>query len=65
MTISSLNTWKNRDPGTGRHHRHGHLIELDGAEWKCRICEHRFDAAVDADLFWCGDPCRCRALGEA
>jgi hypothetical protein len=51
------NTWLARDPETGRHHRNGHLIQLDGCEWRCQHCRHWFDAAVDADLFWCGDPC--------
>jgi hypothetical protein len=26
--------------------------------WRCLQCGHRFDAAVDADLFWCGEDCK-------
>lgn len=55
MTTS---TWETRDPETGRHHRNGHLIELRETSWKCLICKHYFDAAVDADKFFCGDPCQ-------
>lgn len=51
-------TWETRDPETGRHHRSGHLIELRECDWRCLVCGHWFDAAADADLFWCGDPCR-------
>lgn len=51
------NTWNDRDPETGRHHRNGHLLELDDIDWFCQICRHKFDAAVDADKFACGDPC--------
>lgn len=40
-----------------RHHRNGHLLKLDGCMWSCLHCGHRFDAAVDADLFWCGEDC--------
>lgn len=59
----STDTWETRDPVTGRHHRNGHLIELVGVNWECRICQHEFDAAVDADLFVCGE--KCAHPGEA
>lgn len=51
------NTWEDRDPETGKHHRHGHLLELRETDWLCLICRHHFDAAIDAELFWCGEPC--------
>lgn len=51
------NTWETRDPETGRHHRNAHLILLVGLMWYCEICKHYFDAAVDADLFACGEKC--------
>ena len=41
-----------------RHHRNGHLLELRECDWRCLVCGHWFDAAIDADLFWCGDDCR-------
>lgn len=50
-------TWADRDPETGRHHRNGHLIELREVEWRCFLCGHWFDVAVDADLFFCGETC--------
>lgn len=40
-----------------RRHRNGHVLELDGSDWRCLHCQHWFDAASDADAFWCGDPC--------
>lgn len=52
-----MNTWSDRDPETGRHHRNGHLIELGDVDWKCLLCGHIFDAAIDADKFFCGDDC--------
>ena len=58
------NTWNTRDPETGRHHRNGHLLDLDGCQWRCQICRHVFDAAVDADLFMCGDSCDGRHYGD-
>lgn len=42
---------------TGRHHRNGHLLELRSCSWRCIHCDHHFDAAIDAELFWCGDDC--------
>jgi hypothetical protein len=63
VTGASLNTWVDRDSETGRHHRFGHLIELDDIDWKCRICGHSFDAAVDAEEFWCGEPCHHLSTG--
>ena len=42
---------------TDRRHRNGHILELGGGTWRCIHCRHWFDAAVDADLFWCGDDC--------
>ncbi len=53
-----LSTWKTRDPITGRHQRNGHTLELDENEWKCLQCKHYFDAAVDADKFFCGETCK-------
>lgn len=52
------------DVETGRHHRNGHLLELDGCEWRCLHCRHWFDAAAEADAFWCGDPCVHPAPGD-
>jgi hypothetical protein len=52
------NTWIQRDPETGRHRRNGHLLELGDTDWRCQHCQHTFDAAVDADLYRCGDPCQ-------
>lgn len=60
----SENTWTTRDPETGRHHRNGHLIELSGCMWRCLHCRHQFDAAADADLFWCGDNCTGKHYGD-
>lgn len=57
MAETATNTWTERDPETGRHHRNGHLIYVDGCMWRCELCRHKFDAAVDADLFWCGEDC--------
>lgn len=54
MTVT---TWETRDPETGRHHRNGHLIEMRECDWRCSICGHWFDAAVNADLFECGEDC--------
>lgn len=51
------NTWKIRNPETGRHQRNGHTLELSGCNWECLQCKHQFDAAVDADKFFCGEPC--------
>lgn len=42
-----------------RRQRNGHTIELDDCMWRCLQCRHWFDAASDADAFWCGDPCTC------
>ena len=33
--------------------------------WRCLHCGHKFDAAVDADLFWCGDDCAGKHPGDA
>lgn len=46
------------EEGVGRHQRNGHTLELHGLWWKCLQCLHSFDAATDAELFWCGDPCK-------
>lgn len=57
--MSGTNTWATRSPEeTGRHHRNAHLIELVECDWRCLICGHYFDAASDADLFMCGEPCK-------
>ncbi len=50
-------TWETRDPETGGHHRNGHYLIIRETDWKCSICRHYFDAAIDADKFMCGDPC--------
>jgi hypothetical protein len=60
----STNTWADRDVENGRHHRNGHLIELRETDWRCLICGHWFDAAVDADLFWCGEDCTGKHPGD-
>jgi hypothetical protein len=57
-------TWETRDPETGRHHRNLHVLELQGVNWICLICKHTFDAAVDADLFACGESCEGKHFGE-
>lgn len=44
--------------------RNGHTIVLDGCVWKCRQCGHKFDALVDADLFWCGEDCTGKHPGD-
>lgn len=62
---SNSNTWDQRDPVTGRHHRNGHLLELSEGAWHCLICKHWFEAAIDADLFWCGESCLGKHPGEA
>ena len=49
---------------TGRRQRNGHTLELDGCMWRCLQCDHKFDAAVDADLFWCGDDCTGKHPGD-
>lgn len=49
----------------GRHHRNGHLLELLTTYWRCLLCGHAFEAAADADLFWCGDDCIGKHYGEA
>jgi hypothetical protein len=51
-------TWETRDPETGRHQRNGHTLVLQETDWKCLQCQHYFDAATDADKFFCGEPCR-------
>lgn len=48
----------------GRHHRRGHVLELRECDWRCLICGHWFDAASDADLFWCGDDCAGKHHGD-
>lgn len=48
----------------GRHHRNAHLLELDGCDWRCLICGHWFDAAIDADLFMCGEDCTGKHYGD-
>lgn len=53
----SGNTWATRDPETGRHHRNGHDLILRETAWRCLTCNHTFDAAVDANLFACGEDC--------
>ena len=53
-----MDTWKTRDPETGRHQRNGHTLVLVETDWKCLQCKHYFDAAIDADLFFCGDSCK-------
>jgi len=57
-------TWETRDPVTGRHHRNGHVLILSETDWVCLICGHHFDAAVDAELFFCGDDCTGRHYGD-
>jgi hypothetical protein len=47
-----------------RWQRNGHTLELHGCMWRCLQCGHRFDAAVDADLFWCGEDCTGRHPGD-
>lgn len=42
--------------------RNGHTLELQGVMWKCLQCSHYFDAATDADGFWCGEDCTGRHL---
>jgi hypothetical protein len=49
---------------SGRHHRNGHLLEIHGCMWRCLHCRHVFDAAVDAERFWCGEDCTGRHPGE-
>lgn len=56
--------WENRDPATGRHLRNGHVLVLSEDDWRCEICGHHFDAAVDADLFKCGEPCAGKHPGD-
>jgi hypothetical protein len=51
------------DGENGRHHRRGHILELRECDWRCLICGHWFEAASDADLFWCGN--RCKHPGDA
>ena len=58
------NTWVTRDPETGRHHRNAHLLELAETDWRCLICGHYFDAAIDADRFACGEPCAGKHPGD-
>jgi hypothetical protein len=38
-----------------RRHRNGHILKLQSVEWRCIHCAHWFDAASDAEAFWCGD----------
>ncbi len=57
-------TWATRDPETGRHHRSGHVLVLAETDWWCQICKHYFDAAADADLFWCGESCAGKHPGD-
>lgn len=65
MTGDGLgNTWSQRDAETGRHHRNLHLIELRECSWRCLQCGHWFDAAVDADLFACGEDCAGKHPGD-
>jgi len=61
----SENTWATRDPETGRHHRNAHLLEMAETDWRCLICGHYFDAAIDADRFACGEPCEGKHAMEA
>jgi hypothetical protein len=42
----------------GRHQRNGHTLVLVECDWKCLQCKHYFDAATDADKFFCGDACK-------
>ena len=46
------------DPLTGRHQRNGHTLVLNELDWKCLQCHHYFDAAVDAEKFFCGEACK-------
>lgn len=52
------------DPQSTRQ-RNGHTVILDGVMWRCLQCDHRFDALVDADRFWCGDDCTGKHPGDA
>jgi len=54
--FSRVEQWREMND---RRHRNGHILELDGSDWRCIHCRHWFDAAVDAEAFWCGDPCEC------
>lgn len=56
--------WEQRDPETGRHHRNGHVLILSEDDWRCQICGHYFDAAVDAELFFCGEDCTGKHPGD-
>lgn len=49
--------WDDRSPIDGRHCRNGHALYLDGTMWRCEGCGHKFDAAVDAEGFYCGEDC--------
>jgi hypothetical protein len=48
----------------GRHQRNGHTLHLDGCTWRCLQCRHWFDAAIDAEAFWCGEDCAGKHHGE-
>lgn len=41
----------------GKHQRNGHTLVLVECDWKCLQCKHYFDAAVDAEKFFCGEKC--------
>lgn len=49
---------------TGRLQRNGHTLELRATYWRCLQCDHRFEVAQDADLFWCGDDCTGKHPGD-
>lgn len=57
MSPEDAESWKNRDPDTGRHIRNGHVLVLGENSWICLGCRHKFDAASDANLFHCGEKC--------
>lgn len=57
-TYFNPNTTWDKNPETGRYQCNGHTLELQETDWKCIQCKHYFDAAVDAEKFFCGDPCK-------
>lgn len=35
----------------------GHILQLRETSWRCLHCRHWFEAASDANGWFCGDPC--------
>ena len=56
----TVKDWESKDSEipNGRHQRNGHTLILAETTWKCLQCHHYFDAAIDAEKFFCGDKCK-------